>query len=507
MKVLLIEDDVDYANTITELFYLDDHIVEWTEKFSDTIKALNSKKWDVILCDVHLEFLPVQVIEECKSSDLNSETPILFLTAARETNLATQLMSDGEYPVISKFEIKRDFLSVIINYNQICNLIKSKKGKIDRNSFQRFISRYINDKKYDRDGLKQSLSGWISQLRSTLSKQISDHDFQIVGKQGKDRVNFRAGIILIDTAQYRIKYMSSSALGLLHNDSYKGQVVTDAFPFSRPEEIISLLQDVAERKSQVEDLEIMLRVNGVESPYFLTINKTRSTDDNSELLELEIYNTSSQIDLMDYLNLKETNKILLQEIHHRVNNNLNLILSLINLKLLTTNYANQEAYQEILDKINVISLVYEHLSQSEMVSSISFNNYFSQVLNLLQNNTIKSTVISKVNYGEDDLRLNVNQIIPLGLLLSEVIEICRILKLQFEMQIIEISDMVCIDLAGQNIALIETDIPIYQSSFQTGLIHSLLNSLGAILSTHGNDKIQIRFKKSSSKGIGSNLYE
>lgn len=507
MKVLLIEDDIDYAKSIIELFDFDDHLVQWTDKLSESIRALDSKKWDIILCDVHLDFLPVQIIEECKSSDLNSETPILFLTAARETNLATQLISDGAHPVISKFELKMDFLNVIINYNQICNLVKSKNGNIDRNSFQRFISRFINDKKYNKEGLKQSLSGWISQLKFTLSKQISDNDFQIFGNQGKDRVNFRAGNILVDTIHYRIKYISTSARGLLVNDSYRDQVVTDVFPFSRPDEIKLLLQEVAERNGHVENLEMMIWVNGVESPYFLDIILAKSDDNNAELLELQIYNTSSQIDLMDYLNQKETNKILLQEIHHRVNNNLNLILSLINLKLLTTNYANQEIYQEILDKVNVISLVYEHLSQSEIVSSISVNDYFSEVLNYFQNNTIKSTVITNVNYGEDDLRLNVNQITPLGLLLSELIDICNILKLQIEIQILEINNIVCIDLTGHNIALIKTEIPMYQHSFQHGLIHSLLNNLGAILSTHGNDKIQIQFKKSSNKGIASNLYE
>lgn len=506
MKVLLIEDDIDYANTIKELFVWDEHAIEWAKKLDDVTKLLNNK-WDVIICDVHLDFLPHEVIEKCKSSDLNSNTPLLFFTANIDTYLAKQLIKVGEYPVISKFEIKKNLLDVITNFYNVSGLISSNFRIGDQRSFHRYISKYINEKRYQTEGLKQSLSGWINQLQSTLGKQTSNFNSEIVEKQREERINFRSGNILVDSSQFKIKYMSLSALRILDSDSYEDKVVTDVFPFSRPEEIYSLLHTVAKNRRQVDRLEIMLRVDNVDIPSYLSIAHTKSTDIFSGLMELEICNTSSQNDYMDYIYLKETNKILLQEIHHRVNNNLNLLQSLVNLKSITTDFENQEAYEFILNKIKVISLVFENLSQSELVSSILLKDYFSKFLNYTQNKESRSTLITNVTYGNDDLMLNVNQAIPLGLLISEMIEICEIMKLQFGMYIFEIDDFIHIEFAGPSIKLIEKGIAEYQTSFENVLIHSLLNSLGAILSTLGNDKIEIRFKKSSNKGVASNLYE
>lgn len=118
----------------------------------------------------------------------------------------------------------------------------------------------------------------------------------------------------------------------------------------------------------------------------------------------------------------EEKDILLSEIHHRVKNNLAIIVGLIELQ-------NAEVEDEVTksnlfetkNRIYSISGVHELLYQTDNFSDISFSEYINQLVNRLQDtfeNQKKPVTIKKSISG---LRMNINQAIPLGLLLNELI--------------------------------------------------------------------------------------
>lgn len=118
----------------------------------------------------------------------------------------------------------------------------------------------------------------------------------------------------------------------------------------------------------------------------------------------------------------EEKKILLSEIHHRVKNNLAIIVGLIELQ---NDEVKDEATKsnlfETKNRIYSISSVHELLYQTDNFSDISFSEYINQLVNRLHDTfePQKSSVAIKKNIS--GLRVNINQAIPLGLLLNELI--------------------------------------------------------------------------------------
>lgn len=102
-----------------------------------------------------------------------------------------------------------------------------------------------------------------------------------------------------------------------------------------------------------------------------------------------------QKELKQSLHEKE---LLIKEIHHRVKNNLQLISSMLYLKMQTWHAPEaKEFMNSIREKIKSISLIHERLLQSETVDSVEIKDY---LIKLLQN--IKSA------YNHLDVQLNIH---------------------------------------------------------------------------------------------------
>ena len=118
---------------------------------------------------------------------------------------------------------------------------------------------------------------------------------------------------------------------------------------------------------------------------------------------------------------KEEREVLLKEIHHRVKNNLQIVNSLINIQ--SANIKDPDAlavFEESKNKIKSIALIHERLYRGQDLSSIELGDYLNELLKSL----IDTYSVSKEIKLVTDLKvkmLNINTIIPLGLLLNEII--------------------------------------------------------------------------------------
>ncbi len=121
--------------------------------------------------------------------------------------------------------------------------------------------------------------------------------------------------------------------------------------------------------------------------------------------------------------IKRANAIqstMLNEIHHRVKNNLQLISGFMQIQLNKTNdLKGREALEESINNINVVSLVHENLysQSSELV------NLQEYVTNLCANlNTITDQIKHpKISIHCDEIMLSIDQSIPIGLIINELI--------------------------------------------------------------------------------------
>lgn len=123
--------------------------------------------------------------------------------------------------------------------------------------------------------------------------------------------------------------------------------------------------------------------------------------------------------IRDSLHEKE---ILLQEVHHRVKNNLQVISSIINLQ---TSYVKDRNTLNILresqNRIKSMSFIHESLYQTSDFSSIDFSDYIlSLSKNLIHSYTVKSGLVElKTNF--EQVFLNLDQAIPCGLIVNELV--------------------------------------------------------------------------------------
>jgi two-component sensor histidine kinase/Tfp pilus assembly protein PilF len=119
--------------------------------------------------------------------------------------------------------------------------------------------------------------------------------------------------------------------------------------------------------------------------------------------------------------LLEEKEWLVREVHHRVKNNLQMVISLLNIQ--SSYLDNDAAILAIKDsqrRMQAISLIHQKLYQDNNVSVIDMPAYINELITYLKEMFISATWI----YFEQDVapvQLDVAQAIPVGLILNEVI--------------------------------------------------------------------------------------
>ncbi len=116
----------------------------------------------------------------------------------------------------------------------------------------------------------------------------------------------------------------------------------------------------------------------------------------------------------------ESLNILLQEVHHRVANNLQIILSLIRIKYLSSEKAlAPEQFKDLENRILSMALVHQNIMTKGYISKNDFSSYISDLVRHIQrsNNYDESINIVK-NIGA--FSVQPNSIFYLGLILTEI---------------------------------------------------------------------------------------
>jgi two-component system, sensor histidine kinase PdtaS len=112
---------------------------------------------------------------------------------------------------------------------------------------------------------------------------------------------------------------------------------------------------------------------------------------------------------------------LLKEIHHRVKNNLQVVMSLLNSQ--TAFIDNEPALTAIHDsqhRVHAMSLIHQKLYNTENVSAIEMSLYVRELVSYLTYSFNAGQRV-RINYNVESFWLDVGQAVPLGLILNEAI--------------------------------------------------------------------------------------
>lgn len=113
---------------------------------------------------------------------------------------------------------------------------------------------------------------------------------------------------------------------------------------------------------------------------------------------------------------------LLQEVHHRVKNNLQIIQSMINMHERATNEQTEAIMQDCRNRIQTMAMVHDMLYQSKDLARLPFKEYVEdlvvRILSLNEYSDIKTDVELNI---QENLELSLENAFPCGLIIHELV--------------------------------------------------------------------------------------
>ena len=211
---------------------------------------------------------------------------------------------------------------------------------------------------------------------------------------------------------------------ILTPDSYKTAVETIKNELRRVKKNRQKNRDVGEKISKPIILELeYVRKDGSTFPGEITTSFIRDIKGNPVKIAGIIRDISERkkSDEQIKASLKEK-EILLKEIHHRVKNNMNIIISIIELEKMNISTSNAgQILDDIKTRIMTISLIHEKLYKSKDIKYIeiaeSIKSLTEDIFNIYNPDPGRITL----NLDAERTLLTIDRAIPLGLLLNELL--------------------------------------------------------------------------------------
>lgn len=178
----------------------------------------------------------------------------------------------------------------------------------------------------------------------------------------------------------------------------------------------------------------------------------------------------------------EEKKILLAEVHHRVKNNLAIISGLLGLQMENWPHAG-DVLIDAQNRIHSIAGVHELLYNNENFIKVDLQDYIEKLIQKISDSYINTDREVKLKTHIDDVELNVNQAIPFGLLINELIN--NSFKHAFKesddgtitIKILKKNDQIRVEYSDNGIGFEEEDTN--HKSLGFDLIHTLAGQIGA----------------------------
>lgn len=354
------------------------------------------------------------------------------------------------------------------------------------------------------------------------AKNSSDYHFQMMNQLFE---NAPIGIVLIDD-ENKIARVNNGFRGMFGymNGDVIGANVNELITDELTREVADRVsKEVFEGKtSQFETVRVSK--DGNEIPVLLSTVPVSDGEniiavygiyvDLTEQKELEVQitdllhrETRALEETQDSLKEKE---ILLQEIHHRVKNNLAVIAGLLDLQLLEEE--DQDVYRklsEVQSRIFSIAKIHETLYQEKNVVNIRFDNYLKSFVKFLPQQGFQEEVISELNLICDETTLNLNQAVPAGLMINELINVLLPDNKNgdLNLNLTSSDEKIKISLQGCGLKLSNFKDNLESEQFQYKLVDILVAQLNGTIDVNLDANfVSILFDKTEAKGSSNAFF-
>jgi len=258
-------------------------------------------------------------------------------------------------------------------------------------------------------------------LESAEKELIKSHEFlteaQKIGKMGSWEY---------DIAKNSVK-CSNELFNILNTKPTNNSINFDEFlEIIHPEDIAFVKENIKTALQDKNTFSYEYRINCADNPTkILSCHGKVIRNDNNEPIriigtEQDITNRKiSENKLKESLEEKE---MLLQEIHHRVKNNLQVIYSLLRLQSrFIQDEKSQEIFKETQNRIRSIAVLHEKLYRSKDLGRIGFADYVISLVKDLFHSYGTDTNLINLNVNIENIYLNIETAIPCGIIINELV--------------------------------------------------------------------------------------
>jgi PAS domain S-box-containing protein len=315
--------------------------------------------------------------------------------------------------------------------------------------------------------------------------KVGDWDFDV--KSGK--IRWSEAIYLIFERNRNLSPPSFQEIATLYQSDKFTSVVKTA---------------LKDRKQYEEDFEIVTYKGN--KKYVKTIG-IPVTDEHGTVTELR----GIVQDITEQVKSYQNNKVLLEEVHHRVKNNLAIISGLLTLEM--HEFENDRAklsFQRSINRIQSMAKVHELLYDTDDHSSIRVDKYLRELSKIIFSTFNLSEAI-EIKIDAKEIELNINDAIPLGMLMNELLT--NSTKYAFKagkgiikIQIKQIGSKYFVQYKDSGSGMTEKPNLANSKTLGFTIINTLLDQLGAEYELDVDEKFEITLNfERTSKGSHSNL--
>lgn len=151
--------------------------------------------------------------------------------------------------------------------------------------------------------------------------------------------------------------------------------------------------------------------------YLIRIDKEKLEKQTKEELEFLVKKQTADIET----SLREK-EILLKEVHHRVKNNLQIVISLLDLQVASIkNPKDRDVLAQSKSRVYSMSLIHQKLYQSNNLASVNMKDYLEELFIYVQSSFFDVKQKNDVTLLIDNKELSLTKAVPLGLIVNELL--------------------------------------------------------------------------------------
>jgi two-component system, sensor histidine kinase PdtaS len=390
--VLHIEDNEDDRIALHE--YLSDSAIELrvlsASSMANGLESLRTNSIDLVLADLSLpDSTGVETFVRLHNEAPN--VPIVLLTGRNDEEFAVELLSLGAQDYLAKGDVNRS------------TLLRTLRYAVERKRIETALKTALEDQDRDQQQIKRA------EERFRIVVEAAPNAMMMIDSEG------RIALINSQTEKlfgYERKMLLGQKVEMLVPERFRTTHLADRSGFFSG-------APTARAMGSGRDL-FGVRRDGKEVPIEIGLNPIKSAEG--------VFVLASIIDITDRKMSEDSLRrslneklALLQEVHHRVKNNLQIISSLLAMQ--ASVILDKEIVAKLADsqrRVMSMAMIHEHLYRHDDMSSIDLAEYVRDLAaHLFSSYTQSPNITYRLDLAPT--RLSIEQSVPCGLILNELI--------------------------------------------------------------------------------------